>query len=78
MKKKRRERPCLWGGVSGAVTLEMGSEEEVREAVRTVMDTLGPQGFILSPVDNVRVDSDLTRKNVEALIDEWRSPSPVA
>ena len=72
MKKKLRERPCLWGGVSGAVTLEMGSEEEVREAVRTAMDTLGPQGFILSPVDNLTVDAPRTWHNLNVLIDEWQ------
>jgi len=72
MKKKRRERPCLWGGVSGAVTLEMGSEEEVCEAVRTAMDTLGPQGFNLSPVDNLTGDAPRTWHNLNVLIDEWQ------
>jgi len=29
-------------------------------------------GAILSPVDNVREDTPISRHNVQALIDEWR------
>src|SRR5208337_443057 len=73
MKNKLAERTCLWGGVSGAVTVEMGSAEEVRDAVRTAIDTLGPQGFILSPVDNLTVDAPRTWDNVKVLIKEWQA-----
>jgi hypothetical protein len=72
MKKELAERTCLWGGVSGAVTVEMGSAEEVREAVRTAIDTLGPRGFILSPVDNLTVDAARTWDNTKVLIEEWQ------
>jgi hypothetical protein len=72
LKKKVGDRICLWGGLSGAVTVEMGSEEEVREAVRKAIRTLGPTGFILSPVDNITVDAPRTWQNLEVLIDEWR------
>jgi hypothetical protein len=72
MKKKLLERTCLWGGLSGAVTLEMGSAEEVREAVRTAIDTLGPRGFILSPVDSLTVDAARTWDNVKVLVEEWQ------
>jgi len=65
-------RICLWGGVSGAVTVEMGSEAEVRTAVRQALTTLGPEGFILSPVDNITVDAPRTWHNLEVFIDEWR------
>jgi uroporphyrinogen decarboxylase len=64
---------CLWGGVSGAVTVEMGSEQEVRAAVRHAVQTLGPDGLILSPVDNITVDAPRTWHNVDLLIDEWRA-----
>jgi uroporphyrinogen-III decarboxylase len=68
------DRVCLWGGVNGHLTVEMGSEEAVRAEVRTAMDALGAApGFILSPVDNVRADTQQARANVAALIDEWRS-----
>jgi uroporphyrinogen-III decarboxylase len=72
MKEKIGDRICLWGGLSGAVTVEMGSEEQVRAAVREAFRKLGPHGFILSPVDNITVDAPRTWRNIEALIDEWR------
>ena len=75
MAKTRRiagGRVCLWGGVSGAVTVEMGTEEEIRSAVREAIEMLGPDGFILSPVDNITVDEPLTWGNLNIFIDEWR------
>jgi len=72
MREKLGGRVCLWGGVSGAVTVEMGSEEDVRAAVRHAIQTLGPEGFILSPVDNITVDAPQTWQNVDLLIDEWK------
>ncbi len=72
MKAKLAKRACLWGGVSGAVTVERGTETEVRSAVRQAIETLGPDGFILSPVDNITVDEPLTWKNIDIFIDEWR------
>jgi hypothetical protein len=36
------------------------------------METLGPAGFILSPVDNVVDRSDRTWGNVHALLAAWR------
>jgi uroporphyrinogen decarboxylase len=72
-KQKLGGRICLWGGVNGFVTMERGSPEQVREAVRDAIDVLAPGGgFILSPVDNVTEDTDRVWKNVEALIDTWR------
>lgn len=73
MREKLGGRVCLWGGVSGAVTVEMGSEEEVRAAVRHAIETLGPDGFILSPVDNITIDAPQTWRNVDILIDEWKT-----
>ncbi|MGQ9501657.1 MAG: uroporphyrinogen decarboxylase family protein [Anaerolineae bacterium] len=72
MKQKLDGRVALWGGVSGAITVEMGSEDEVRAAVRHAISTLGTDGFILSPVDNITVDAPRTWQNIAALIDEWR------
>lgn len=72
IKQKIGEPVCLWGGVSGAVTVELGTEEEVRAAVRQAIGTLGPDGFILSPVDNITVDAPRTWQNLDAFIDEWR------
>jgi uroporphyrinogen-III decarboxylase len=73
IKARVGDRMCLWGGVSGAITVEMGTEDEVRSAVRQALRTLGPQGFILSPVDNITVDAPKTWSNLEVFRDEWRS-----
>ena len=72
MKEKFTKQICLWGGVSAAVTLERGSEAEVRSAVRIAIQTLGPQGFILSPVDNITIDEPKTWENIQIFINEWR------
>ena len=72
LKERVGDRMCLWGGVSGAVTVEMGTEEEVRLAVRQAVETLGPTGFILSPVDNITVDAPKTWHNIDVFMEEWR------
>jgi uroporphyrinogen-III decarboxylase len=72
MKEKIGERVCLWGGVSAAVTVERGNEAEIRSAVRQALETLGPMGMILSPVDNITVDEPSTWNNVDIFIDEWK------
>jgi len=72
MKKKIGEQICLWGGVSAAVTVERGSETEIRHAVRHALETLGPTGMILSPVDNLTVDGQNTWNNIDIFIDEWQ------
>lgn len=63
----------LWGGLNGHLTIELGSESEVRAEVQNAMMKLSPGGgFILSPIDNVREDTENSRRNVNALIDEWK------
>ncbi len=67
-------KAALWGGVSGALTVERGTDAEVRSAVEEAISALGPTGrFILSPVDNVRAADDHTWRNVEVFIETWRS-----
>jgi uroporphyrinogen-III decarboxylase len=72
MKEKLAGKTCLWGGVSAAVTVERGTEEEIRQAIQLAVDTLGPTGFILSPIDNLTVDEPLTWDNIRIFIDEWQ------
>jgi uroporphyrinogen-III decarboxylase len=72
IKQKLGDRMGLWGGVSGAMTVELGAEEEVRQSVRAAIQTLGPDGFIISPVDNITVDAMQTWRNLEIFIDEWK------
>jgi len=70
VKEKFGDRIALAGGVSAAVTLDHGSVEEIRQAVRTAVSKLGPTGFILAPVDSVFPDTPWP--NLEAMIDAWR------
>ncbi len=74
VKRRFRERGrCLWGGVSGAITVELGTEEETEAAVRDAVDSVGEGGgCILSPVDNVREDTGNARKNTERFIAAWK------
>jgi uroporphyrinogen-III decarboxylase len=72
LKRKIGQRVCLWGGVNGFVTMELGAEDEVRAEVRRALEVLGPGGFVLSPVDNVTQSTDLAWRNVRILLDEWR------
>lgn len=66
-------KKAIWGGVSGAVTVEMGTEEETREAVIQALSILGKGGgFILSPVDNVRDDTERAWRNTHVFIDTWK------
>jgi hypothetical protein len=58
--------------VNGFVTMERGTQQQVRAAVREAMQALGPNRFILSPVDNVTGDSDQVWRNVEVLVETWK------
>ena len=65
---------ALWGGVSGPLAIEEGSEAQVRQAVEEAMECLAPTGrFILSPVDNVSAETEQARRNVRVFIDTWKA-----
>jgi uroporphyrinogen-III decarboxylase len=73
--KKRfsEKKKTVWGGVSGAITVEPGTEDETEEAVTEALSRLGKGGgFILSPVDNVRVDTENAWRNTRRFIDTWK------
>ncbi|MCC7262990.1 MAG: hypothetical protein IT369_10750 [Candidatus Latescibacteria bacterium] len=72
MAAQLRGRMCTWGGINGFITVELGTKEEIDAAVRAAVGTLGPGGFILSPVDNVRDPSDLVWEKVLSLIAAWK------
>ena len=73
LKDKARGRMALWGGVNGFLTVERGTKKEIRTAVREAIHTLGPEGFILSPVDNVRDTSDATWERVLTFVEAWKA-----
>ncbi|MBC8388153.1 MAG: hypothetical protein H8E13_08930 [Actinobacteria bacterium] len=67
------KKKAIWGGVSGAITVENGSEEETEQAVIEAIKSLGKDGgFILSPVDNVREETDNVWANTYKFIDTWK------
>jgi hypothetical protein len=68
-------RVCLWGGVNGHLTIEHGTPEAVTGEVTAALQSLGPDGFILSPVDNVRQDTATAMNNVKTLIRTWQTQS---
>jgi hypothetical protein len=52
---------------------ERGRADDIRREVRQAVSTLAPGGgVILAPVTNVRADTEVARRNVDALIDEWK------
>ena len=55
------------------MTVELGTEEETAAAVRRALEVLGADGgFILSPVDNVREDTENAWRNTHRLIETWK------
>ena len=66
-------KKALWGGVSGSVTVELGTKKETEEAVVDALKELDRGGgFVLSPVDNVREDTPRTWGNTKVFIDTWK------
>jgi hypothetical protein len=63
---------CLWGGVNAFLTVERGTTGDIHDAVNGALEALGPDGFILSPVDNVRDTSEEVWRSTLALIDAWK------
>ncbi len=72
MGEQLRGKICTWGGLSGPLTVENGTRADIDHAVREAIAALGPDGFILSPVDNIRDPSDQTWQNVLAMIESWK------
>jgi uroporphyrinogen-III decarboxylase len=69
----KKKKKAIWGGVSGAVTVELGTETETEEAVVEALSGLGKGGgFILSPVDNVREDTQNAWRNTHKLLETWK------
>lgn len=72
MKEKLRGKICIWGGIDAAHTIELGTAEEVRRETEKALHLLGPDGFVLSPVDNVTVDTPQTWSNLRVMIGTWQ------
>ncbi len=73
MRDKLGGRICMWGGINGAITVEQGTEDDVRKAVRDALEIMrGINGFILSPVDNITEITPRAWHNVDVLIEAWQ------
>jgi len=78
MKAAVAGRMGLWGGVNGFVTIEDGADDQIRAATRGAIEALGPDGFILSPVDNIRDTSAETWRKTQLFIDTWKAATAPA
>jgi uroporphyrinogen-III decarboxylase len=67
---ERSRRVALAGGVNSAVTLGSGTPEQIRAAVHDAVRTLGPDGYILAPVDAIFPDTPW--ESVAAMIAAWK------
>jgi uroporphyrinogen-III decarboxylase len=66
VRKRFGSRPALWGTIGTAWSWDYGSAAEIREEVRTRVETLGRAGLLLCPA----YDLDFTpRTNVDAFVD---------
>ncbi len=73
MRDRLGGKVCIWGGVNGAITVEEGSEEDVRGAVAYALEVMrGTNGFILSPVDNITEITQNAWRNVSVLVEAWK------
>jgi uroporphyrinogen-III decarboxylase len=62
-------KTAVAGGVNAPLTLGRGTPAEIRKAVRDAIETLGPAGFILEPVDSLFPDTPWPA--VEVMIEAW-------
>ena len=73
MRDALKDKVCLWGGINGALTVEEGSAEQVRQAVRDALEIMrGVNGWILSPVDNITEVTLNAWRNVDVLVEAWK------
>ena len=75
VKKSFREAGrALWGGVSGPMSVETATAAQTEQAVCEALEILGKGGgFILSPVDNVREQTETAWKNTRRFLDVWKA-----
>lgn len=62
------DRLCLHGAIDTQYLLPTGSPEEVRRTVDTMVDVLGPTGYILSPSHVLQ--TDVPTENIKALYEQ--------
>lgn len=71
VKNSLKDHSCIWGGVNACVTVGRGEKEEIEDAVKTAIETLGPRGFILN-ASIYFYDDDVTWDRFMLFVDAWR------
>ncbi|MBN1341702.1 MAG: hypothetical protein JXQ73_03430 [Phycisphaerae bacterium] len=61
---------AIAGGVNAPLTLGKGSAQEIRAQVEQAIETLGPAGFVLEPVDSLFPDTPWSA--VRTMIEAWK------
>jgi len=74
VKEAFRDKHCIWGGVNAPVTVGMGSDDEIDQATRYAIETLGPTGFILNAAIYI-YDDDVTWDRFMKFVECWRNYS---
>lgn len=64
-------RSCIWGGVNAHVTLGTGTDEQIDDAVKAAIETLGPKGFILNASIYI-YDDDVHWERFVKFVEAWR------
>jgi hypothetical protein len=57
-------------GVNAHVTLGTGSDEEIDQAVKTAIEALGPEGFILNASIYI-YDDDVSWDRFKVFVEAW-------
>jgi len=70
IKKNFGKQLCFHGGIDIQQTLVHGTPDDVRAEVRSRMETLGPEGYILAPSHTLQVDTP--PENLAAMYEEAR------
>jgi uroporphyrinogen-III decarboxylase len=72
LKAEAGEWLSFWGGINSWVTLQRGSDAEIRESVEAAVRALGPGGgLVLMPVD--ALGADVPPHAVDVLLDAWKT-----
>jgi len=71
VKSALKDQSCIWGGVNACVTVGTGTEEQIDLAVKTAMETLGPEGFILNASIYI-YDDDVSWDRFMTLVEAWK------
>ena len=70
-------KSAIWGGVNAPVTVGTRPKPEVDEAVKTAIETLGPEGFILNAAMYL-FDDDVSWDRFTTFVNIWKKYVEIA